>query len=169
MVRRLRLAAHINESRYAQLTGPSKCAMPCAALGNAERKKVWGEDAGLGSTDPASVGSRCDQAFGRLLPGRSAMAGRRTCRGRPRRTLRRGKDGTAQGWSLDADGDAVVLKAVQQGVDQGLVWKELGPGGEVEIGGDDGRRPPVAAVHQMEEGVGLFGFQGQVPELVNLG
>ena len=58
---------------------------------------------------------------------------------------------------------------VQEGVDQGLVREEFIPGGRVQVGGDDGRGPPIAGVHQAEEGVGLFGFQGQVIEFVNCG
>ncbi len=63
----------------------------------------------------------------------------------------------------------MVLKTVQQGVDQGFVGEELIPGGRIQVGRDDGRRPPIAAVHQAEEGVGLFGFQGQVAKLVDFG
>ena len=37
----------------------------------------------------------------------------------------------------------------------------------IEIRRDDGRHAPVALIHQAEEGVGLFGLEGQIPDFVN--
>ena len=63
----------------------------------------------------------------------------------------------------------MVLEAIQEGNDQGLVWEDLIPRGDIQVRRNDGRHPSIAAVHQTEEGVGLFGFQGQVAKLVDFG
>src|SRR5208283_5395840 len=82
-------------------------------------------------------------------------------RGRGRRVW------AAERGPIDADGDAMVLQPIAQGVDQGLLVEQSGPVGKVEVGGDDGGGAVVALIHQTEEGVGLFGLEGQVAELVN--
>ena len=41
--------------------------------------------------------------------------------------------GNAQGGTVQAQGDAVVLQAIEQGIDQGLVAEELIPLLEVEV------------------------------------
>src|SRR5271165_4119287 len=82
-------------------------------------------------------------------------------RGRGRRVW------AAERGPIDADGDAMVLQPIDQGVDQGLLVEQIVPLGKVEVGGDDGGGAVVALIHQTEEGVGLFGLEGQVAELVN--
>ncbi|MCK7539533.1 MAG: hypothetical protein MZV63_55830 [Marinilabiliales bacterium] len=62
--------------------------------------------------------------------------------------------GGTQGRAVDADGDAAMLEAVEQCIDQGFVGEQLVPGGGLQIRGDDGRDAAVALIHQAEEGVG---------------
>jgi len=62
--------------------------------------------------------------------------------------------------AVDTDGDAVMLQAVEQGVDHRLFLEEVVPFRCVEIGGNDRRDPVVARVHQSEEGVDLFRLEG---------
>src|SRR5208337_905911 len=81
-------------------------------------------------------------------------------RGRGRRVR------AAERGPIDADGDAMVLQPIDQCVDQGLLVEQIVPLGKVEVG-DDGGGAVVALIHQTEEGVGLFGLEGQVAELVN--
>src|ERR1700755_3721905 len=70
------------------------------------------------------------------LAGAARRAGRRCCR-----QIR-----AAQRGAVDADGDAVVLQAVEQRVDQRLVVEQPVPVGELEGGGDDGRDPGGALI-----------------------
>src|SRR5208282_1481835 len=82
-------------------------------------------------------------------------------RGRGRRVR------AAERGPVDADGDAMVLQPIDQGVDQRLLVEQIVPLGQVEVGGDDGGGAVVALIHQTEEGVGLLGLEGQVAEFVN--
>ena len=64
----------------------------------------------------------------------------------------------AQRHALDTDGDAVVLKSVEQGVHQRLVVEQLVPVGIVQVRRNDRTHAPITLVHQTEEGVDLFCF-----------
>ena len=60
--------------------------------------------------------------------------------------------------AIDVDGDAVVVKAIQKGVDEVLSLEEVVPVGIEQIAGDDCRFLPIALTHEFKEGVDLFGL-----------
>ena len=62
----------------------------------------------------------------------------------------------------------MVLEAVEQRIDQGFALEQLVPVRIIEIGRDDRRPTAVAHIQQLKEGVDLFGFQGQVAQLIDL-
>jgi hypothetical protein len=62
---------------------------------------------------------------------------------------------------------AVVPHAAQQRVHHGFVAQKVVPLGIPQVGGDDRRVAMIALFHQLEEGVGLFGLEIQVTELVD--
>src|SRR5271156_1551805 len=96
--------------------------------------------------------------------------GRRAARSRPRvvpvsglggaarRIGRRGRwrIRAAQGRAVDTDGDAVMLQAIEQCVDQRLFVEQRVPVWQIEICSNDRGNPAVALIHQSEEGVYLF-------------
>ena len=59
----------------------------------------------------------------------------------------------------------MVLEAVEQRIDQGLALEQLVPVWIVPVRGDQRRSMAVAHIEQLEEGVDLFGLQGQVAAL----
>ena len=61
----------------------------------------------------------------------------------------------------------MVLETVEEGIDEGFPLEEGVPVGVDEIRGDHCSRSAVTFVHQSEEGIGLFGFDGQISELIN--
>ena len=73
----------------------------------------------------------------------------------------------AQRRASHSDGDAMVLEAVEEGIDQWFSLKESVPVAVLEIGCDHCSRSAVTFIHQSEEGIGLFRFEGQIPKLVN--
>jgi len=77
------------------------------------------------------------------------------------------RGGCSEGWAIDSDCDAPVLKAVDKSVDHGLSFKQIVPFRVVEIGRDDRGFFAVSFSHQFEEGICLLGFESQVPQLVN--
>src|SRR5271166_1651785 len=74
----------------------------------------------------------------------------------------------AQRRAVDADGNAMMLQAIEQRIDQRLLVEQVIPVRQIEVGGDDRRDAVVALIHQTEESVGLFGLERQVAELVDL-
>ena len=73
----------------------------------------------------------------------------------------------AQGRPGEAQDDAVVLEAVEQGVDQGLIAEQVVPLVEVEVGRDDGTLAGVALLQELEQGVGMLGLEVHVAQFVN--
>ena len=63
--------------------------------------------------------------------------------------------------SVDSDGYAVVLQAVEHGVDQGLALEQLMPLPIGEVGGNQRGLAAIAQVEELEEGVDLFGLHGR--------
>src|SRR4029079_2102742 len=55
----------------------------------------------------------------------------------------------------------------EQRVDERLVAEEVGPLGVVEIGRDDRRALAITPLHQLEENIRLFGWEIEIPHLVN--
>jgi len=60
-----------------------------------------------------------------------------------------------------------MLETVQECIYEGLSLEELVPFGVIEVGCDDRRLPAVAFSHQFEERIDLFGFEGEVPQLID--
>ena len=60
-----------------------------------------------------------------------------------------------------------MLLAVEHGVDQGLALEQLIPLPIGEVGGNQRGLTAIAQVEELEEGVDLFGLQGQIAELIN--
>jgi hypothetical protein len=73
---------------------------------------------------------------------------------------------SAQRLGIDFDGHAAVFEPVEQGIDEGFVGEQVIPFFLIEVGGDDGGLAAVAFAHEFEEGIALFGFQGQVAQFV---
>ena len=61
----------------------------------------------------------------------------------------------------------MVLQAVEHGIDQRLALEQLIPLPIGEVGGHQRGPAPIAQVEELEEGVDLFGLQGQIAELIN--
>jgi len=74
----------------------------------------------------------------------------------------------AQGGAVDPDGVALMAQPTEEGFDEGFVAEKGLPFRVVEIRRNNRGLAPVAFLHQLEEDVGLFGFEIEVPELVNL-
>src|ERR1700731_5221197 len=62
--------------------------------------------------------------------------------------------------AVDTNDDAVMLQAVEQRVDKVFFLEQLVPVGQIEIRRDDGRNAVVALIHETEERVYLFRFEG---------
>jgi len=124
-------------------------------LSGAKRKRCGGNGRWGGSGDSGSEGG-CEgephagmQDLGLVWGGlASAFRGRRSGI----------VVGDAQRGAVDADGDAMMLQAVEQGIDQGLALEQLVPVRVVEVRGDDRGLARVAQVHELEEGVDLLGL-----------
>jgi hypothetical protein len=69
--------------------------------------------------------------------------------------------------AVDAYGDAVMFQSVQERVYEGFSLEEIIPVGVVEVGGDEGGFSPIAFTHEFEEGIDLFGFEGEVTQFVD--
>ena len=69
--------------------------------------------------------------------------------------------------AIDAYGDAVMFEAVQECIYEGFSLEEVIPIGVVEVGGDDGGFSPIAFSHEFEEGVDLFGFEGEIAQFID--
>ena len=54
---------------------------------------------------------------------------------------------------------AVMAEPTQQRVHHGVIAQEVAPFVILQVGGDEGGVTVVAFLHQLEEDVGLFGFQ----------
>ena len=60
-----------------------------------------------------------------------------------------------------------MLKAVEQGIHERFTLEEVIPLGVIEVGGNNGGVSSIAIVHEFEEGIDLFGLEGEVAELIN--
>ncbi len=78
-----------------------------------------------------------------------------------------GSGGGSERRSGYPDGNATVLEAIEEGIHEWFALEEIVPLGVVEIGCDDGRFSAVPLVHELEEGVDLFGIQGEVPQFID--
>jgi len=65
-----------------------------------------------------------------------------------------------QGRASHMDGDTVVLETVEEGINQWFTLEESVPVAVLEIGGNDCGSAAVAFIHESEEGVDLFRFEG---------
>ena len=74
----------------------------------------------------------------------------------------------SKGRPVDAEGDAVMLETIEQGIDQGLALEQLVPVRIIQIGCDNRRAPGITQIHEFEKGVDLFGLQGQITEFIDL-
>src|SRR6266566_8979214 len=114
---------------------------------------------------------RSDEAVACMKASWRGAGGLLGCGGPARRPARRGgarrRIRASQRRTVDADGDAVMLQAVEERIDQGLFLEQLVPLGQIEIGGDDGGDAVVALVHEAEEGVGLLRLEGEIADLVD--
>jgi len=59
------------------------------------------------------------------------------------------------------------FESVEQRIDQGFGSKQLIPFFVDQVVVDDRGLSAVAFSHEFEEGIGLFGFKGEVAQLVN--
>src|SRR5215475_4058342 len=75
--------------------------------------------------------------------------------------------GSAQGGAIDVDADAAVPQAVEEGIDEMLLPKQLVPVVELERRRDDGRDAIVALVDEPEERVGLLRLDVEIVDLVD--
>ena len=66
--------------------------------------------------------------------------------------------GSAERRAVDAYGDAVVVKSIQEGVDEVFSLEEVVPVGIIKIACYDCRFFPIALTHEFKEGVDLFGL-----------
>src|SRR5664279_5737728 len=73
----------------------------------------------------------------------------------------------AQRRAVDADGVAEVAQSTQQRVYHGLIAQEVAPLVIVQVRGNDRRVAVVTFLHELEEDVGLFRFQVEVPQFVD--
>ncbi len=69
--------------------------------------------------------------------------------------------------AVDADGDAVVFEAVQECIYEGFSLEEIVPFWVIKICGDERGFSTVAFSHQFEEGVDLFGFEGEIAQFID--
>ncbi len=69
--------------------------------------------------------------------------------------------------AVDADGDAVVFETVYEGVYEGFSLEEVVPFGVIQVRGDEGGFSPISFSDQFEEGVDLFGFEGEIAEFID--
>ena len=76
--------------------------------------------------------------------------------------------GIAQGGAVDPDGVALMAQPTEEGLDERFVAEKRLPFGVVEIRCNNRGLATVAFLHQLEEDVGLFGFEIEVPEFVNV-
>ena len=60
-----------------------------------------------------------------------------------------------------------MLEAVQECVHKGLSLEEFVPFRVIKVGRDDRGFPAVTFRHQFEERIDLFGFEGEVPQLID--
>ncbi len=65
----------------------------------------------------------------------------------------------AQGWSVDADGVAVMPDTAQERFDHIAIAEEVGPFVISKLRCNDRRLSAITLLHEFEEDVGLFGFQ----------
>ena len=75
--------------------------------------------------------------------------------------------GIAQGRTVDADSVALMPEATAEGLDEGFVAEKRLPLGVVQVRRDNRGPAAVAFLHQFEKDVRLFGFEVEIPELVN--
>lgn len=61
------------------------------------------------------------------------------------------------------DGDTMMLETVEEGINQWLTLEESVPVGVHEVCCNECGCAAVAFVHESEEGVDLFGFEGEIP------
>src|SRR5262249_15761700 len=70
--------------------------------------------------------------------------------------------------ALDVDGDGVVQQPVEDRRGDHRVAKDVAPGAEALVAGDDERAALVAAADELEEEVGALPIHGAVADLVQL-
>lgn len=73
----------------------------------------------------------------------------------------------AVGVAFEVDDVGVVDESVDHGGGCDVVPGRFAPAAEGFVGGDDQGGPCVAGGHELEEQVGRFGFEGDVPDLVD--
>ena len=60
-----------------------------------------------------------------------------------------------------------MFEAVQECVYEGFSLEELVPFGVVQVRGDDRGFSAIAFSHEFEEGIDLFGFEGEIAQLID--
>src|SRR5271154_2758340 len=111
-----------------------------------------------GAEQPTATRSAFIASIARVGPRSRGLRDRSGWGGSPLRADRRwrGRIGASQGGAVDTDGDAMMLKPIDQRVDQRLLVEQPVPVWQIEICGDDCRYAVVALIHQPEERVCLF-------------
>ena len=66
-----------------------------------------------------------------------------------------------------ADSDTMVLEAIQKSIHEGFAFEQIVPLRVIKVGSDDGRLSAVPLVHQLEEGIDLFGIESEVSEFID--
>ena len=60
-----------------------------------------------------------------------------------------------------ADCDTMVLEAIQKSIHERFAFEQIVPLRVIKVCGDDGRLSAVPLVHQLEEGIDLFGIESE--------
>jgi hypothetical protein len=70
-------------------------------------------------------------------------------------------------WPVDADRDTMNFEEIQDATHHGFGLEQMVPLGVIEVGSKDDGSAAVAFHHQLEEGVGLLGFEGEICQLID--
>ncbi len=76
--------------------------------------------------------------------------------------------GIAQRGTVDPDGVALMAQPTEEGLDERFVAEKRLPFRVIEVRRNNCGLSAVAFLHQLEEDVGLFGFEIEVPQFVNV-
>jgi hypothetical protein len=69
--------------------------------------------------------------------------------------------------AVDGDWDAAVEEPVEEGCCDGGVGEDVAPVSDASVGGEDDGAVEVSLGDDLEEGVGVFGWHGEVAEFVD--
>jgi hypothetical protein len=76
--------------------------------------------------------------------------------------------GISQGLTVNADGVTLMTRATEERLHERFVPEKRLPFGIVKVGRNNRGLSTVAFLHELEEDVGLFGFQIEIAQFVNV-